>query len=77
MVIIEEATLIVSNVLPSTIETLADAPLPFESALSNITLSPTLYPVPPVSIPTDSILPGPTPVISAVCFSSFGKEIYL
>ena len=60
------ATLIVSIAFPSITETFATTPLPEVSVLSKLTASPTLYKIPPVSIPILSTEPGLTDLISIV-----------
>ena len=60
------ATLIVSIAFPSITETFATTPLPEVLVLSKLTTSPTLYKIPPVSIPILSTEPGLTDLISIV-----------
>ena len=57
-----------SNSLPTTDETLAEAPCPLVSLLLKIITSSTAYPVPPVSIPTELTVPTDEKVTSEVCF---------
>ena len=66
------ATLILSTVLPTIVETLATAPFPEVSVLSKTAASPTWYNKPPVSIPIFSTDPGTTDLISIVWESLFG-----
>ena len=77
MVIELVAILIESTDIPLTLDTRATTPEPLVPSLLNTSSSFTLYPVPPVSIPIFSTLPGLTPLISTVCSKLFGNVRYL